>query len=103
MSRAMPRSIASPPAFSTISSVAGRLEAVIWSGPTGSPAPHQLVARGEDGDPRPAADGKRAVAHGGGQREMARVQALAGLQQHVAGAEVETGRRGCGGRGGPLP
>ena len=53
--------------------------------------PHQFVARGEDGDLRPAADIERAVPHGGGKRDMARIQTKACLQEHVAGAEVETG------------
>ena len=53
------------------------------------PRRHQLVAGREDGDARAAAHGERAVAHGGGQRDLAGPEAAAGGEQRLALAEIE--------------
>ena len=54
--------------------------------------PDELVAGGEDRDARPAAHRQARVAHGGGEREAARIETLPGGKERVAGAEVEPAR-----------
>jgi len=49
---------------------------------------NKLVARGDEGDARPAADRERAMPAGGGERDLRRADARAGADQHGAGGEV---------------
>ena len=97
-SRTMPRSCGSPPSDATSAARPRALEATIWSGPGRAPGRDQLVAGGDDGDARPAADGHGGMAHRGGERQLAHAERASRRR----GGRRPRGSRGRrGGRGGP--
>ena len=81
VSRAMPRSSATPPARldERGDGIGVRGDDLVRPGRV---AGHdEFVAGGEDRDARPAADGERAVTHGGGERDAPRIEPRAGVEK----------------------
>src|SRR5262245_64629764 len=60
------------------------------TGPWPASGKSELVARGEDGNARASPHGQLAVAHGGGERQLAGPKAPAGAEQNLPRAEVKT-------------
>ncbi len=106
VSRAMPRSTASPPACSTDRRDRERVRGDDLVG-AGRLARRARVRRRWRGSPRAGSRRTREsrVAHGGGEREAARVEALARLQKSMSPCrEIEPGRADeCSGAAGSRP
>ena len=88
----MPRSIGSPPAATTMPATAKLLEATICAGPSAAPGATSSSPVGENGDARAPAHGERRVVGGGGERDVAGVEAPARAQAAFRLREVEPAR-----------
>ena len=87
-SRMRPRSTACHPFCATSASRVARLESRIWPGASGPAGLDELVAGGQDADPRPGVDEHLGHTDPGQHAEVPGADHLAGGEHRIADAEV---------------